>query len=189
MRHLEGGVAHLARLFAEDGAQKAFFGRELGLALRGDLAHQHVAGEHLGADADDAVGIEVADHVVGDVGDLAGDLLRAQLRVARVDLVFGDVHGREQVFGHHALGHDDGVLVVVAFPRHVGHHEVLAERKLAAVAAGAVGQHVARLHLVALAHDGAVIDAARLVGALELRDQVLVVLAVVVQDDDGLAST
>ena len=159
----------------------------LRLALRGDLAHQHVAGEHLGADADDAVGVQVGDHVVGDVRDFAGDFFRPQLRVARVDLVFGDVHGREQVFGHHAFGHDDGVLVVVPFPRHVGHHEVLAERELAAVAAGAVRQHVAHLHLVALADDGAMVDAARLVGALELGDQVLVVFAIVVQDDDGLA--
>ncbi len=94
--------------------------------------------------------------------------------------------GREQVFGNHTFGHDDGVLVVVALPRHVGDHEVLAECELGPVAAGAVGEHVARLHLVALAHDGAVVDAARLVGALELRDQVFVVFAVVVEHDDGL---
>ena len=57
--HLERGVAHLAGLLAEDGAQQALLGRELRLALRRDLAHQHVAREHLGADADDAVGVEV----------------------------------------------------------------------------------------------------------------------------------
>ena len=57
MGHLKRRVAHLAGLLAEDGAQKALFSGELGLALRGDLAHEHVAREHLGADADDAVSI------------------------------------------------------------------------------------------------------------------------------------
>ena len=187
VRHLEGGVANLAGLLAEDGAQQALLGGKLGLTLRGDLAHQDIAREHFRAHADDAVGVEVGDHVIGDVGDLAGDFLGAELGVARVDFVLGDVNGRQQVLGDHALGHDDGVLVVEAFPRHVGDHEVLAKRKLAQVARRAVSQHVARGHFVALAHDGLVVDAARLVGTLELRDEVLVVFAVVVQDDDGLA--
>ena len=94
MRHLEGRVANLAGLLAEDGAQQALLGGELGLALRGDLAHQNVAREHLGAHADDAVGVQVGNHVVGDVRDLAGDLLGAELRVASVDFVFGDMDRR-----------------------------------------------------------------------------------------------
>ena len=52
--HAQGAVAHVAGLLAEDGAQQLLFRGELGLALRGDLAHQHVARLHLGADADDA---------------------------------------------------------------------------------------------------------------------------------------
>ena len=34
VRHLEGSVAHLAGLLAEDGAQQALLGGQLGLALR-----------------------------------------------------------------------------------------------------------------------------------------------------------
>ena len=91
--HLQRRIAHLAGLLAEDGAKQALLGGELGLALRGDLAHQHVSREHLGAHADDAVGVQIGNHVLGDVGDLAGDLLGAQLRVAGVHLVLGDVDG------------------------------------------------------------------------------------------------
>jgi hypothetical protein len=54
VRHLQRGVADLAGLLAEDGAQQALLGGQLGLALRGDLADQDVAGADLGADADDA---------------------------------------------------------------------------------------------------------------------------------------
>ena len=55
------------------------------------------------------------------------------------------------------------------------------------VAAGAVGQNVTRMDFVALAHDRLVVDAAALVGTLELRNQVLVELAFIILDDDGRA--
>ena len=127
VRHLERRVAHLAGLLAEDGAQEALLGGELGLALRRDLADQNVAREHLGADADDAVLVEIGQHVLADVGDLAGDLFRSELGVASLDLVLLDVDRGEEVFLDDALGEDDRVLVVVALPRHERDEEVLAQ--------------------------------------------------------------
>ena len=53
VRHLEAGVADLAGLLTEDRSQEPLLGRELGLALRRDLADEDVAGADLGADADD----------------------------------------------------------------------------------------------------------------------------------------
>ena len=47
------GVLHVGRFLAEDGAQQLFFRRQLGLALRRDLAHQNVARFNFGADIDD----------------------------------------------------------------------------------------------------------------------------------------
>ena len=124
--HLERGVAHLAGLLAEDGPQQALLRGQLGLALGRDLAHQHVAGVDLGADADDAPLVEVLEDVLGQVGDVAGDLLRAELGVAGVDLVLVDVDRGEHVVAHEALGQDDGVLEVVALPRHERREQVLA---------------------------------------------------------------
>ena len=42
--HLQGGIADLAGLLAEDGPQQALLGGQVGLALGGDLAHQDIAG-------------------------------------------------------------------------------------------------------------------------------------------------
>ena len=39
MRHTQRGVAHLAGLLAEDGAQQALLSGQLSLALRGDLCY------------------------------------------------------------------------------------------------------------------------------------------------------
>ena len=187
MRDLERGIAHFTCLLTEDRAQEALFSGELGLALRGDLADEHIAGVHFSTDTDDAIRVEIGDHVFGDVRDLAGDLLRAELGIACIDLVFRDMDRGEQVFCDHTLGDDDSVLVVEAFPWHVSDHEVLAERKLCAIAGWTISQNVADFNAVALLHDGLVVHATALVGALELRHEVFVVFAVFALDDDGLA--
>ena len=104
MGHLEAGVADLAGLLTEDGPQEALLGGELGLALGRDLADEHVAGADLGADADDAALVEVGEDLLGEVRDVPGDLLGAELGVAGVDLVLVDVDRREHVVLHQALG-------------------------------------------------------------------------------------
>ena len=172
--HLQRGVAHLARLLLEDRADQLLLGRQLGLALRRDLADEQVAGDDLGADAHDAAVVEVAQRLLGAVGDVAGDLLLAELRRAGVDLVLLDVDRGELVVLHEALGEDDRVLEVVALPGHEGDHQVLAERHLALVGRGAVGEHVAGLDLLAGRHARLVVDQRALVGAHELLQLVLV---------------
>ena len=60
VRHLQRGVADLARLLLEDRADELLLGGKLGLALGRDLADEQVARPDLGADADDAAVVEVA---------------------------------------------------------------------------------------------------------------------------------
>ena len=153
VRHLQRGVAHLARLLAEDRAEQALLRGQLGLALGRDLADQDVAGDDVGADADDAALVEVGEDLLGDVRDVPGDLLGAELGVAGVDLVLLDVDRGEDVVLHQALDEDDRVLVVVALPRHERHEQVLAERHLAVVGARTVGDDLAGLDPVALVDD------------------------------------
>ena len=143
--HLQRGVADLARLLLEDRADQLLLGRQLGLALRRDLADEQVARADLGADADDAAVVEVAQRLLGAVRDVAGDLLVAQLGRAGVDLVLLDVDRGELVVLDQAAREDDRVLEVVALPGHEGDHQVLAQGHLAVVGRRAVGEHVAGL--------------------------------------------
>ena len=152
--HLEAGVADLAGLLTEDGAQQALLGGQLGLALRRDLADEDVTGADFGADADDAAVVEVGEDVVAQVRDVAGDLFRAELRVTGVDLVLLDVDRREHVVLHQALGQDDGVLEVVALPRHERHEQVLAEGEFAEVGRRTVGDDLALGHRCRLRRRG-----------------------------------
>ena len=190
VRNLEAGVANFAGLLAEDGAQQALFRSELGLALRRDLADQHVARTNFGTNADDAALVEVAQDVVAEVRNVAADFFRAQLRVARIDFVLLDVDRREHVVLHQALAEDDGVFEVVALPRHQRDEQVLAQREFAVIGAGAVGEDRALDDLVAILHAHAMVDASVLVRATELAERidrlaarVLAVLRLVVDGD------
>ena len=180
MRDLHRGVADLARLLTEDRAQQALLRGQLGLALGRDLADEDVTGGDLGADADDAALVEVGQALLGDVRDVPGDLLGAELGVAGVDLVLLDVDRGEDVLLHQALAEDDRVLVVVTLPGHERHEEVRAQRHLGVVGARTVGDRRTDLDPVALADQRTLVDAGALVGALELREAVGGVGAVVV---------
>src|SRR5207342_2816871 len=81
-RHAQRAVLHVRGLLAEDRAEELFFRRQLRFALRRDLADQDVAGAHFGADVHHAGLVEAVQRLLGDVRDVGGDFLRAELRVA-----------------------------------------------------------------------------------------------------------
>jgi hypothetical protein len=144
------------------------------------------------ADADDARLVEVLQELLGDVRDVAGDLLRSELRIAGFDLELLDVDRGERVFPDQFLGDEDRVFEVVAAPRHERHEDVAAERQLAPLGARPVGHDLPLLDALALADDRTLVDAGVLVRALELRQRVDVrpeVLAALGAhaDDDALA--
>src|SRR5207253_1157786 len=148
VRYTQRGIAHLACLLTEDGPQQAFLGRELRLTLGRDLAHQDVAGVDLRADVDDAALVEVLQRLIADIGDIAGDLLRAQLGVAGFDFVLLDVDRGVFVLAHDRLGDQDGVFVVVPLPGHERHQDVAAERQLPFGGCRAVRERRASGHML-----------------------------------------
>ena len=126
----------------------------------------------LGADADDARLVEVAQSVLADVGNIARDLFRPELGVARFDLELLDVDRGVVVVADQLLRDQDGVLEVVAAPGHEGDQHVAAEAEFALLRARTVGDHLALEHAIALADHRLLIDAGVLVRALELGELV-----------------
>ena len=171
---------------AEDRVQQLFFGRQLALALGRDLADQDIARLDVGADPDDAVLVEVAQRFLRDVGDVAGELLAAELGLADLDLELLDVDRGVDVFLHQPLADDDRVLEVVAVPGHEPDQDVAAQRQLALVGRGAVGEDLALLDLLADLDDRLLVQAGPLVQADVLAQLVDVV---VVDDRSRVEST
>src|SRR5690606_31915649 len=162
--HAQRSVLHVGRLFTEDGAQQFFFRRELGFALRGHLADQHVIGTDFRPDIHDAGIVQTVQLGFREVADVAGDFLRPELGVTRDDGQFLDMDRGVAVVCNDLLGNKDGVLEVVAVPGHEGDQHVLTEGQFAQVGRRAVSQHVTTCHQVAAIHDRALIDVGVLVG-------------------------
>jgi hypothetical protein len=72
-----------------------------------------------------------------------------KLCIAGHDLELLDVDRGEDVVRDDALREQDGVLEVVAHPRHERYEHVLAQRQVAKIGRRPVGDDLARLHLVA----------------------------------------
>src|SRR5882762_4353962 len=164
--------AHVAGLLSEDRAEELLFRGQLGLAFRRHLADEDVARLDRRADADDAALVEIPQERLRHVRNVARDLLRPELRVARLDLELLDVDRRVVVVLHHPLGDEDRVLEVVAAPRHERDQDVASQRELAQLGARAVGQHLPLVHLLADPDDRLLGDAGVLVGPLELRHRI-----------------
>src|SRR5262249_31013382 len=91
-RAIQGSVANVAGLFAEDRTQQLFFRGQGGFALRRSFTDQDVAWLDYRADADHAAFVQVAKERFADVRDVARDLFRAELGITRLDFILLDVN-------------------------------------------------------------------------------------------------
>ena len=164
----ERGVFHVRRFFAENGAQQTLFGSEFGFALWRDFSDENVAGLHFRTDADDAIVAEIAERFFADVWNVARDFFGTELGVAGADLKFVDVDGRVDVLLHDFLGNHDGILEVVAVPRHERDEHVAAEREFAVLRVRAVSDDVAFVNSLTLFDDRLLVHTGARVGAHEL---------------------
>ncbi len=90
------------------------------------------------------------------------------------------------ILSDHRLAHENSILKVAAFPGQESHHNILAQGQLAVMGRGAVGQYFADLYALAALHDGVLVDARALVGAVVFA-QVVDARAVFAHDDDLVA--
>ena len=172
VRHPQGGVPHFAGLFAKDGPQQPLFGGQLGFALGRYLAHQDIAGPHLGAHSDNAPFVQVPQGLFAHIGDIPGDVFGSQLGVSRFRLIFLNVDGGIHIVPHQPLVEQHGVFVIVPFPGHKADEGVFAQSDLAQRGGGAVGDDVVLFHPISHADDGLLVDAGTLIGAHKFNEPV-----------------
>ena len=81
MGNLQGSVADLPGLLAENGAQQPLLRGQLRLALGGHLTHQDIPRMHLCADANDSSVVQVLQGIIAHAGHIPGNLLGSQLGI------------------------------------------------------------------------------------------------------------
>ncbi len=157
---------------AEDRVEQLLLRSQLGLRLRRDLAHEDVAGPHVGPHADDAVLVEIPQGFLADVGDVAREFLPAELRLANLHVEFLDMDRRVGVVLDQLLADDDRVLEVVPVPGHERPQNVPPQGQFSVVGPRPVGDHVALVDLLTDLHDRLLVLASPLVQADELAELV-----------------
>src|SRR5208282_1526463 len=171
-RAVQRSIAHIAGFFTEDGAQQLLFRRELSFTLGRYLAHQNVALLDTRADTNHARFVQIAQHGLADVGNIARDFFRSQLGVARLQFVLLDVYRGVVVVFDQFFGDQDCVFEVISAPRHESHEHVAAKRQLTVIGARTVRDDLAFGDSLAFDHNWLLVDAGVLVGALELHQLV-----------------
>jgi hypothetical protein len=113
---------------------------------------------------------------LGDVGNVAGEFLAAESRLANLDLELVDVDRGVGVFLDEGFAHDDGVLEVMALPGEEAHEDVFTQGQFAVLGGGAIGDDLTLLDLVVFLNDGALIETRTIVETDEFPHPVLAVV-------------
>ena len=184
VRQTQRVVANLARLLAENRAQQSFLGGEVGFALRRNLADEDIARVNLRADTDNSALVKFLQSVWGEVGDIVGDFLGAELCFTALEFVFFYMNRGVYIVVDKLLVDENRVLVVVALPRHKADESVLSERDFAVLGCGTVCDNLTLGDTLALAYNRALVYAVALVASLELDKLVDMLNAVVGGDYD-----
>ena len=166
---LQRGIAHIRGFFAKDRTQQFFLRRYRAFPLRGDLAAENIARVYFRPYINDTRLVEIAQGFLADVGNIPGDLLRAQLGIAGHDLEFLDMDRGEDIITDDAFRDQDGILEIVTHPRHEGDQHIAAQSQLAQFGRGAIGDNITSRHFIAHLDQRALVDAGVLVRALELQ--------------------
>ena len=126
MRHAQGGIFHIARLFAKNSPQQALLRRQFFFAFGRDLADQDIVRANFRTDTNDAAFVEVFDGIFTNVWNIPGDLFGAELGITRFHFIFFNVDRGKAVFLNQSFRNHYGVFEIGAFPRHESHGHVLA---------------------------------------------------------------
>ena len=97
------------------------------------------------------------------------------------------MYGGIDVFLDELFAYQYGILVVIALPGHKADEHIPAQRNLAVGGGGAVGQHIALLHFLALYHNGPLVDAGALVGTQHLYQLIFMLHAFRIGHNDAIS--
>ena len=182
VRHAKGSISNFSCLFAEDCAEQSFLGGELGLSLRSYLTDEDVAGVNLGSDVDDTVLVEILEHIIADIRDVACDFLGSELCITGFGVVFVNMDRCVNIFSYNLFADEYGVLIVITFPGHKADESVLTEGDFAVLGCRAVNEDSTLFDSLASFNNRNLVDTGALVTSEELDYAVILDLAVVVEN-------
>ena len=96
------------------------------------------------------------------------------------------MNGGIHIIANQTFTHDDGILVVISVPCHIGNGYVLSKCQLAALHGWAIGKDIPLFDALSLGNDRTLVDVGSVVGTLEFTQTVFSAVSVILTDDDSL---
>src|SRR6266700_461866 len=182
MRHTQRRILHLTRLLTKDRTQQLLLSRQLRLTLRRNLAHQNILSPHLRTNINDPPLIQIAQTLLTHIGNIPRNLLRAQLRIASLNLILLNMDRRKVILLHNTLTDQNSILIVATFPAHKGHQNVLPQSQLPILRRRTIRNHLTRIHIIALAHNRSLIDTRPRIRAHKLPQAIALHLTILIHN-------
>ncbi|OQA41674.1 MAG: hypothetical protein BWY50_01748 [Spirochaetes bacterium ADurb.Bin315] len=186
---LQRCIPDFLRFFTEDRVEQLELGSRVALALGGDFPDEDRTGADRCADSDDSVGVKLLQHLLARIRNVAGQLLRSQLRLTDIGGEFLNVDAGEDVVFDDPFTDEHGVLVVVPVPGNKADKDVASQGEFAVLGRRSVGEHLIHFNALADFDDRLLIEAGILIGALILLHLIDIHLAFNLRggrDDDDL---
>ncbi len=159
MRHLKRVISYLSCLLTEDSSEQSFLSGKLSLSLRSYLTYEYIARAYLSTDSDNTVFIKVLQSFLTYVRNISCDLLRSELGVSCLGLVFFNMNRCVLILLYKVFVQKNGVLVVVAFPCHEADKGILTEGELSVCSSRTVTDDLMSLYPFALINDRSLVGA------------------------------
>ena len=107
----------------------------------------------------------MAQGVIGDVGNVAGDLFGTKFSIASIALILLNVDRGEDIALDKVFVKEDSVFIVVTFPGHIGDDDIIAESKFGVIGSGTVGNNLPPFNRVTFFNNRNLINAGGLIRA------------------------
>ena len=127
VRNAQGRITDFPFLVAENSAEETFFRSQFRFTFRRNLTDQYVAREYVGTDHDDPFSSRffVLSSLTLGISRVISS--GAEFRIAGIAFIFFNMDRSIEVVLRQFFTEENGVFVVVAFPRHVSYEDVVTE--------------------------------------------------------------
>ena len=178
MRNAQRAITNFTSLFTKDCTKQPFFSSQLSLTFRSYLTNQNVTRANFSADADNTALVQILQRILGYVRQLTGNFFFTKLSVTSVAVILLNVDRGEYISLNQVLIQEDSILVVIAFPRHIGYDYVVTQSQLAMISCRTISQNLFLNNLVAFEYDRTLVYAGTLVGAFKFQQGININFAI-----------
>ena len=187
MRHTQRTIANFTCFFTKNSTQQTFFSSQLSFTFRSNLTDKNITGTHFSTDADNTAFVKILQRFFRNVGNITGDFFLTKLGITGIAVIFFNMDRSKDIGFNQIFTQQNSILVVVAFPRHIGNNYIVAKCQFAVICCRAICKHLFFNYFIAFIDDRTLVDAGSLIRTFEFQKFININTAVFRTDTDFIA--